>query len=350
VIAERQCPTVLSSLAATLASEPSPPQLLDDLVAQVVELLPVSGAGLTLISTTRAPHYVAASDTDALCFEQLQTELLQGPAISAYAGGEPVLIPDLRGDDRYPRFAPAALAGGLGAVFAFPLGHGKDRVGALDLYRAAAGDLAPGDLEISAALAEVAAAHLLDADVREEARRTSDRVRHGALHDALTGLPNRIVLQERLAQAAARSTRSPAHAAVLSIDLDHFAVVNDEHGHHVGDQLLLAVARRLTGGMRTGDLLVRLGGGEFILLCEDLTDPSDAHVIAERMQRCLGEPFVLAGHTVTISGRVGLANVIDRGGARPARGVNGESAIDTAAFRSPAIVAGPLPAGILSER
>lgn len=307
MIDERKFSTVLSTFAATLATELSPPQILENLVGQVVELLPVSGAGFTLISTTRAPHYVAASDTEALCFEQLQTDLLQGPGISAYAAGEPVLIPDLRADDRYPRFAPAALAAGLGAVFAFPLGHGSDRFGALDLYRGAAGDLAPRDLEMSGTLADVAAAYLLNAGVREEARRTADRFRHGAFHDALTGLPNRVLLQERLDHAAARSIRSHADAAVLFIDLDHFKTINDEHGHHVGDQLLLAVTRRLTDGMRTGDTLARLGGDEFVLLCEDLVHPSDAHVIAERIQRSLAEPFVLAEHTVTISASVGLA-------------------------------------------
>jgi diguanylate cyclase (GGDEF)-like protein len=110
-----------------------------------------------------------------------------------------------------------------------------------------------------------------------------------------------------LDHAAARSIRSHADAAVLFIDLDHFKAINDEHGHHVGDQLLLAVTRRLTDGMRTGDTLARLGGDEFVLLCEDLVHPSDAHVIAERIQRSLAEPFVLAEHTVTISASVGLA-------------------------------------------
>jgi diguanylate cyclase (GGDEF)-like protein len=307
VIDERQFSAVLSGFATTLATELSPPEILDNLVLQVVDLLPVSGAGFTLISTTRAPHYVAASDSEALCFEQLQTDLLQGPGIAAYASGEPVLVTDLRTDDRYPRFAPAALAAGLGAVFAFPLQHGNDRFGALDLYRGSPGGLTTRDLEMAVTLADVAAAYLLNAGVREEARRTAERFRHGALHDALTGLPNRLLLAERLEHAAARSSRSRTDAAVLFIDLDHFKAINDEHGHRVGDQLLLAVARRLTQAMRSGDTLARLGGDEFVLLCEDLARPSDAYVIAQRMQQCFAQPFILAELTVGITASIGVA-------------------------------------------
>ena len=190
-----------------------------------------------------APRYIAASDESALRFERLQTEIGQGPCLSAYESGEAVAVPDLAADDRFPRFGPAAMAAGLAAVFTFPLRHGDGRLGALDLYRDTPGELDPHDMDAAQTLADVAAAYLLNARARDEARATSDRFRHSALHDPLTGLPNRLLLQQRLEHAAQRAKRSHTNAAILFADLDRFKQVNDTHGHQVGDELLLAVAQ-----------------------------------------------------------------------------------------------------------
>ena len=272
-------------------------------------MLPVTSTGVTLISPGTAPRYVAASDAAALRYEKLQTDIGQGPCLSAYESGEAVLIADLAADHRYPQFAPAALEAGLGAVFTFPLRHGDGRLGALDLYRDTPGELDPDDMDAAQTLADVAAAYLLNAQAREEARVTAEQLQHTALHDPLTRLPNRLLLQERLEHAADRRRRSHTNAAILFADLDRFKQVNDTYGHAVGDELLLAVAQRLAGLVRSGDTLARFAGDEFVFLCEDLHSRADAEVLAKRIDEAFATPFVVAGadDPLEITASVGIA-------------------------------------------
>ena len=124
-------------------------------------------------------------------------------------------------------------------------------------------------------LADVAAAYLINAQARADLQDSSDQSREAALHDPLTGLPNRVLMLERLEHAFSRGRRSGHTTAVFFLDLDGFKVVNDTYGHQVGDELLVAVAERLTGVLRPGDSLARLSGDEFVILCEDLDDRSD---------------------------------------------------------------------------
>src|SRR6202020_1837180 len=104
--------------------------ILDQLVRRIVDILPVTAAGVTLIAPGLEPRYVAASDASALRYEKLQTELSEGPCLAAYTTGDAVSVPDLHLEDRFPAFAPRALASGLTAVFTFPLRHGEVRLGA----------------------------------------------------------------------------------------------------------------------------------------------------------------------------------------------------------------------------
>jgi diguanylate cyclase (GGDEF)-like protein len=281
--------------------------ILDHFVKRIVEVLPVSAAGVTLISAGMAPRYIAASDENALRFERLQTKIGEGPCLSAFESGQAVSVPDLATDGRYPRFSPAAVESGLAAVFTFPLRHGDGRLGALDLYRDTPGALTPGDMDAAQTLADVAAAYLLNAQSREEARATSDRFHHSAQHDPLTGLPNRLLLQDRLEHASQRAQRSSTSAAVLFADLDRFKQVNDIHGHPVGDELLIAVAHRLLGLVRPGDTLARVSGDEFVFLCEDLHSPSDVEILARRIDAAFARPFALSGLELSITASVGVA-------------------------------------------
>lgn len=298
---------VLTEFARTLVTDFPIQDILDRLVERIVEVLPVTSVGITLISVGVAPHYVAASDERALRFERLQTDVGQGPCLSAYEFGEPVAIPKLCGDQRFPNFAPAAVAAGLAAVFAFPLRHGDGRFGALDLYRDTSGELAPRDMLAAQTLADVAAAYLINAQGREDARVTANHFRDIAMHDALTGLPNRALLQQRLDHAAQRAQRSHRSAAVLFADLDQFKLVNDTHGHQVGDELLSAVGQRLSGLVRPGDTLARVSGDEFVFLCEDLRSATDVEVLASRIDESFDAPFVLGGFEISITASVGVA-------------------------------------------
>jgi diguanylate cyclase (GGDEF)-like protein len=128
-----------------------------------------------------------------------------------------------------------------------------------------------------------------------------------ALHDHLTGLPNRGLFADRLEHALIRSVRSGRALAVLFVDLDGFKAVNDRYGHACGDLLLKQVADRMRDGLRGMDTLARLGGDEFTVLCEDLEDVDEAVAIAERLAESLAPPFRIEGSETTISGSVGIA-------------------------------------------
>ncbi len=307
VVDDGKLAALLSEFARTLATEFSIQLILDHLVTSVVDVLPVTGAGVTLISAGIAPHYVAASSPAALRYEQLQTEHGQGPCQLAFSTGEAVSVPDVALDRRFPIFGPAALEEGLAAAFTFPLRAVVGQLGALDLYRDTIGHLGSSDLAAAQTLADVASAYLMNARGRDEARLASDRFQHIALHDALTGLPNRVLLSQRLAHAAKRARRSKTNAAVLFADLDQFKVVNDTYGHQVGDQLLTAVGTRLATLVRPGDTLARVFGDEFVVLCEDLDNTDAVNELAERLRASFDAPFVLDENSISITASIGMA-------------------------------------------
>ncbi len=298
---------VLSEFARTMVTDFPIQGILDHLVRRIVEIMPVSAAGVTLISPGLNPRYVAASNGSALRFERLQSDLREGPCLASYLSGEAVSVSDLREEQRFPSFVPMAVRGGMVAVFAFPLRHGDDQLGALDLYRDEVGPLSAGAMAEAQTLADVAAAYLINAQARADLQDASEQSRDAALHDGLTGLPNRTLLLEHLEHALLRGRRSGRTAAVFFIDLNKFKAVNDTHGHRVGDELLIAVAERLTGMLRPGDTLARLSGDEFVIVCDDLGDASQAEMIAARMREVMSKPFVLTGAEVAMTASIGVA-------------------------------------------
>jgi diguanylate cyclase (GGDEF)-like protein len=137
--------------------------------------------------------------------------------------------------------------------------------------------------------------------------RIERQLRHASRHDPLTGLPNRSFFTERLAQAVSRARGAQGHLfALIFLDLDHFKVVNDSVGHHAGDELLVAVARRLEGCLRGGDMVARLGGDEFALLLERVQDGSDAAHVAERIQAALSAPVNVGGYDLFTTASLGI--------------------------------------------
>jgi diguanylate cyclase (GGDEF)-like protein/PAS domain S-box-containing protein len=128
-----------------------------------------------------------------------------------------------------------------------------------------------------------------------------------ALHDPLTGLPNRLLLLDRLSHALLRAGRHPGSAAVLFLDLDRFKIVNDSLGHGAGDRLLVDVARRLEGALRPTDTVARLGGDEFVVLCEEIAGEMEAVAIAQRVVDLFAEPFSLDDAEVFLATSVGIA-------------------------------------------
>ena len=298
---------VLSEFARTMVTDFPIQRILDHLVRRIVDVMPITAAGVTLITPGLQPRYVAASNQAALRYEKLQTELGEGPCLEAYLTGDAIVVSDLSVEDRFAEFTPRAMEAGLSAVFALPLRHGDLRLGALDLYRGLAGPLSAEAMVGAQTLADVAAAYLINAQARADLTDSSEQARVAALHDALTGLPNRPLILQLIEHALRASRRSHTLSAVMFIDLDRFKEVNDTHGHQVGDQLLIAVAERLTRLVRPGDTVGRLSGDEFVILCEGLPNASSVDSLAVRLDAELARPFDLSGVEVQTSASVGVA-------------------------------------------
>ena len=140
-----------------------------------------------------------------------------------------------------------------------------------------------------------------------ERRRAEERLVHDALHDALTGLANRTLLFERVGQALARLKRNPGPGFALgALNLDRFKVINESLGHGAGDDLLVAVSRRLENRLRPGDTLARLNADSFAVLMEDVTTSGEAQKIIGRIQETVAEPFVMNGQEVFSTASVGI--------------------------------------------
>jgi diguanylate cyclase (GGDEF)-like protein/PAS domain S-box-containing protein len=148
-----------------------------------------------------------------------------------------------------------------------------------------------------------------------ERRRAEAHIRHLARHDPLTGLPNRMFLEERLEGMLALARRHEVGAAVLFIDLDDFKDVNDSLGHHAGDAVLREIAMRLKGALREADLVARLGGDEFLVVLADIGSPDDAGRVAEKLIKVIGAPVELEGRAMGVTPSIGISLYPDDGTA-----------------------------------
>jgi diguanylate cyclase (GGDEF)-like protein/PAS domain S-box-containing protein len=144
-------------------------------------------------------------------------------------------------------------------------------------------------------------------DITEQ-KQAEKQLLHNAFHDALTGLPNRALFMDRLKDSSAEVKKGKGYSfGVLFLDLDRFKIVNDSLGHQIGDQLLVATARRIESCLRPGDIVARLGGDEFAVILDHVKHVSDAVQAAERIRERLASPFNLSGHEVLISASIGIA-------------------------------------------
>jgi diguanylate cyclase (GGDEF)-like protein/PAS domain S-box-containing protein len=147
-------------------------------------------------------------------------------------------------------------------------------------------------------------------DVTEQ-RQLEDELTYRAFHDSLTGLPNRLLFQDRAAHGLAQARRGGKITGVLFVDLDDFKLVNDTMGHGVGDELLAAVGARLAAAVRESDTAARLGGDEFALIIEQVQDSAEVEALAERIVQAFNEPFSLREGPVVTTGTVGVATTED---------------------------------------
>jgi diguanylate cyclase (GGDEF)-like protein len=197
---------------------------------------------------------------------------------------------------------------GLQAAMGAPVQEDGDVVGSLVVASYTPGRrFSLAEQEALMAFADHASVALTDARMVETLRQALLAARHDAMHDLLTGLPNRALLLDRLSQAAARSIRNQSIAALLFCDLDGLKNVNDSLRHETGDQLLVAVSARFALQLREADTVARLGGDEFAVLLEELESVDEANEVTERLLASLSEPIVISGHAIQVSASIGIA-------------------------------------------
>jgi diguanylate cyclase (GGDEF)-like protein/PAS domain S-box-containing protein len=220
--------------------------------------------------------------------------------------GAPVVVEDWDAETRFdqPDFGGRRTGAGLSVKIE---GRSRDPFGVLIVQSMTTRAFASGDIDFLQALANVLADAL-------ERQAIEDAIRDRAVHDPLTGLPNRVLFVDRLEHALSRLGRRDSLAAILFLDLDHFKLVNDSLGHHIGDELLAAAAPRLKQALRLSDTVARFGGDEFGILLEDITSERDAIETAERIAAIFAKPFVLSGSEHFVTSSIGIA--MARGGEK----------------------------------
>jgi diguanylate cyclase (GGDEF)-like protein len=251
---------------------------------------------MSLAPVASLPHDpdLAARALPATTMSELEPLGAPQPAVIHADTASPLVAADMRA------------AGALHAVTVPLTAHGAFLGAVVAGYtRADTPDLDHHVLGRLQALADQAAAAVENA-------RLLDQVRHQAIHDELTGLPTRRLMEDRATQALALARRSGSTLGLLFVDLDHFKQVNDTLGHAAGDALIRAVGERLVRCVRSSDTVARHGGDELVVLLPNLPRPRDAQVAALKILRELGRPFAVAGHELSVSASVGVST--DTGG------------------------------------
>ncbi len=299
--------SVLTDFALTMASDIPVQAMVDELVRRICDILPIDGAGVILMDALSAPQLLAASSHQVKQMEETQIEMGAGPSFSAFAAEAEVSVPDISQDTAYPRLARPMRLAGLKATYAFPLRYGNHCLGALDLYKRVPASLTAAERETAQTLADVTAAYLFNARSKIQIALESSRHELNATHDALTGLPNRAFLKLRAKISGDVGLQRNWRTAAIFLDIDHFKIVNDSHGHAVGDELLIAIAQRLSRLLRQGDTLARVSGDEFVILCHHIKIDDDLERMASRLKKAFGLPFVLNHHILAVTASIGIA-------------------------------------------
>jgi diguanylate cyclase (GGDEF)-like protein len=217
----------------------------------------------------------------------------------ALATGEATVVNDWRDETRFKQSDLQVQQGMKSAAIILIKGKGQP-YGVLGAGSRTKRDFTQEDVNFMQAIANVLANAI-------ERRRTEEKTQHEALHDALTGLPNRSLFLDRLQHALSVAARRQTVISVLFLDLDQFKLVNDSLGHAAGDELLAAVAPRLEQALRPGDTVARFGGDEFAVLAEDVGDERGATRIAERIAEALARPFILREREHFVSASIGIS-------------------------------------------
>ena len=283
-----------------------PPELLEEAVRLVAKLVPAplisvfevvvgsASAGLThgvgwsagMIGTLVVPH--GPLSPGGVAYGRLQPLIVDDLALPPTG----VDVPEVWSEQGVRCGVWVPITTTHQQAFGFLAAHGPD-----------VGGVSPDDVDFLEAIANVLSSAI-------DRARSEDLLTYQALHDSLTGLPNRARFTDRLGHALDRLERRPATLAVLFLDVDRFKLINDSLGHAQGDKVLIEVATRLRAALRAGDTLARFGGDEFVVLCEDVVDAAEVMDLADRLTEFCCRPIVIDGteHVVSFSTGVALAS------------------------------------------
>jgi len=285
--------------AAALAGEQ-----LSDLVrraaAEVAATLGADHAGV-LEYVPDADRFAAIAGTEYEPADSLSTSIASAasPLGLAVTSGRPVIVRDWATELRFSE-APLLKGGQTASSIAVPVPGDGGVFGVVFAQSSHANGFNYNDGVFLQAIANILAAAIARFDGEE-------RIRHQALHDAVTGLPNRALFEDRLTRALAAATRHSRRLAVLFLDLDHFKRINDSLGHAIGDVVLSGVAARIQGCLREEDTLARLGGDEFAILLPEIDEDEDVVQVVERISESLRVPLTAKDRDIVITASVGIA-------------------------------------------
>ena len=283
-------------------------ELAQEAMAAAVELLGVEvGAVIELTPDHSAFRFVVSHGLPA---PTTANPIPAGPSTQpgyAVLHGPVVVVSDWDAETRFAPSQPLVACGARSGLSVTIEGR-RGPFGVLGLHSLHPREYSRIDVDFVQALANVLGDAL-------ERQLTEDDIRHRALHDPLTGLPNRMLFMDRLGQAIQRLRRSQSTAATLFLDLDHFKLINDSLGHAAGDELLAAAAPRLKQTVRASDTVARFGADEFGILLEDIGGEHDAVEMAQRIAGVFTRPFALSGDEHFVTTSIGISLAV--GGERP---------------------------------
>jgi diguanylate cyclase (GGDEF)-like protein len=226
---------------------------------------------------------------------------------TAFRTKQPCIMNDFLADRRTNYWHDLARNGGTRSGASFPLLRSDEAIGVL-LFLSSEQDAFTQELvELLGRLAENVSFALENFDRNVKKEQAEERIRYLATHDVLTGLPNRASFSQLLEFSIKSARRNERKCAVLFVDLDRFKIINDSLGHAAGDALLVEVGHRLRGCVRESDVVVRLGGDEFIVMLNDIADNGQAAIVAQKVLAAISPAFTLAGQECHTTASIGIA-------------------------------------------
>jgi len=311
---------VLSRCNATLVQAHDERALVNDICQHVVDIggyrLAWVGYAQRDASCGIEPVAHAGSDrdyVDGLGLTWGDDASRRGVGGTAVRSGCTAVARHIASDPVFAHWRESALARGLASCIALPLRDKQQAFGTLSIYSAEADAFDAGEIKVLQELADDLAYGIASRRDANEADRLKRELEQHVHFDILTGLANRFSIEKRLAEALSDARRHDSHLTLMSIGLDRFKAVNDSLGHAVGDLLLIEVAGRLRGVVRSSDPIARLGGDQFIVMLKDLSAGSDAAIVAGKVLAALAAPLQLGAHELRTSASIGLSIFPDDG-------------------------------------